>query len=79
MYGLGLRSLSRDFAATFMRQLGAVLLGLVTAAIIARVYGPEGNGVFAISLLLPNMLSTLYPFVLLNLIFLFCEVVKYLY
>lgn len=59
MYGLGLKSLSRNFAATFGRQVGAGLLGLATAAIIARVYGPEGNGAFAIVLLLPGMLGTL--------------------
>lgn len=58
MQGLGLRSLSRNFAATFGRQVGAGLLGLITAAIIARVYGPEGNGAFAVALLLPNMLAT---------------------
>lgn len=59
MYGLGLRSLSLNFASTFGRQVGAGLLGLVTAAIIARVYGPEGNGLFALALLLPHLLGTL--------------------
>lgn len=59
MYGLGLKSLSRNFAATFVRQIGAGLLGLVSAAIIARVYGPEGNGAFAIAILLPGLLGTL--------------------
>lgn len=62
MHGLGLRSLSLNFAATLVRQVGAGLLGLITAAIIARVYGPEGNGVFAIALLLPGMLGILLSF-----------------
>ncbi|MCB2262717.1 MAG: flippase [Candidatus Thiosymbion ectosymbiont of Robbea hypermnestra] len=58
MYGLGLRSLSRNVAATFGRQVGAGILGLISAAIIARVFGPEGNGVFALVLLLPGILVT---------------------
>ncbi|MDA3876477.1 MAG: flippase [Halothiobacillus sp.] len=62
MYGLGLKSLSVNFTATLGRQVGAGLLGLVTAAIIARVYGPEGNGAFAIALLLPGMLGTFLNF-----------------
>lgn len=58
MPGLGLRTLSSDFAATFSRQLGSAVLQLVTVAIIARVYGPEGNGAYAVALLLPSILST---------------------
>lgn len=58
MQGLGLRTLFRNFAATFGRQLGAALLQLVTAAIIARVYGPEGNGAYTMALLLPSLLAT---------------------
>lgn len=62
MYGLGLKSLSRNFATTFLRQIGGGLLGLVSAAIIARVYGPEGNGAFAIAILLPGLLGVLLNF-----------------
>jgi len=56
--GLGLHGLSRNIGATFARQIVATLLGLITTVIIARVYGPEGNGMFAIALLLPSMLTT---------------------
>jgi len=56
--GLGLRGLARNIGATFSRQVAAAVLGLVTTVIIARVYGPEGNGAFAIALLLPSMLAT---------------------
>ncbi len=58
MPGLGLRTLSSNFAATFGRHLGAAVLQLITAAIIARVYGPEGNGAYAVALLLPGILAT---------------------
>jgi O-antigen/teichoic acid export membrane protein len=48
--------------AMFVRQVGTGLLGLITAALIARVYGPEGNGAFAIALLLPSMLGAFLNF-----------------
>lgn len=56
--GLGLRSLSRNIGATFVRQIAAAVLGLVSMAIVARVWGPEGNGTLAVALLLPTMLTT---------------------
>ncbi|MBK1649786.1 oligosaccharide flippase family protein [Rhabdochromatium marinum] len=55
---LGLKGLARNIGATFSRQIGASLLGLATTVIIARLYGPEGNGAFTIALLLPSMLAT---------------------
>ncbi|MFT5258921.1 MAG: O-antigen/teichoic acid export membrane protein [Saprospiraceae bacterium] len=58
MRGLGLRSLSHNFAATLGRQLVATFLAFATSAIIARYYGPEGNGVYAMALLLPALLAT---------------------
>ncbi|MFP4307062.1 MAG: oligosaccharide flippase family protein [Desulfococcaceae bacterium] len=58
MKGLGLRGLSRNIGATLVRQLVAVLLKLVKAVIIARVYGAEGNGAYAIAFLLPSMLAS---------------------
>lgn len=58
MKGLGLRGLSRNIGATFVRQLVAAFLNLVTVAIIARVYGPEGNGAYSVALLLPSMLTS---------------------
>jgi len=56
---LGLKNLSLNIASTFVRQVIAGLLNLCTVVIIARVYGPEGNGAFAIALLLPSILSAL--------------------
>ncbi len=55
--GLGLRKLAHNVGATFARQVAAAMLGLVTTVIIARVYGPEGNGAYAVALLLPTMLA----------------------
>lgn len=56
--GLGLKGLARNIGATFTRQVAAALLGLVTTVMIARVYGPEGNGALAVTLLLPSMLTS---------------------
>ena len=55
---LDLKTLFQNITETFGRQISAAALGLVTIAIIARVYGPEGNGILAVALLLPSMLST---------------------
>ena len=56
--GIGLRGLASNIGATFVRQIISAALGLLSTAIIARVYGPEGNGILAVALLLPSMLST---------------------
>ena len=58
MKGLGLRKLFGNATTSFSRQLLSGLLQLIIIAIIARVYGPEGNGLYAIALLLPSMLAT---------------------
>ena len=58
MKGLGLRKLAGNAAGTFSRQIIASLLQLLIIVIIARVYGPEGNGSYAVALLLPAMLAT---------------------
>ena len=58
MRDLGLRNLARNTAATLGRQLGGGILQLITLAVIARVYGPEGNGAYTVALLLPTMLAT---------------------
>lgn len=59
MKGLGLKALADNVAATIARQLGAGLLQLVSLALIARVYGAEGNGAYTVALLLPTMLASL--------------------
>lgn len=55
---LGLRKLGLNIGATLTRQLTAILLGLGTASIVARVLGPAGNGQYAVALLLPSLLKT---------------------
>lgn len=56
--GLGLRKLAVNTTGTFIRQLIASLLQLVIIVIIARIYGPEGNGNYVVALLLPSLLAT---------------------
>lgn len=59
MSGLGLKKLFANMLATLGRQIGSGVIQLVTLAIIARVFGPSGNGAYALALLLPGMLATL--------------------
>ena len=40
------------------RQVGATLIGLLSQILIARFYGPAGNGIIAVALLLPTTLAT---------------------
>ncbi len=58
MHKLGLRTLVYRSVGTLVRQLGSGILQLLTIIVIARELGPEGNGQFAIALLLPLMLAT---------------------
>ena len=48
----------RNVTGTLARQLLVILLGLVSGIILARVLGPEGNGLYTLSILLPTVLST---------------------
>ena len=57
VHRLGLSKLSNNVSATFGRQVSSGLLQLVIIAIIARVYGPEGNGAYNVALLLPSILA----------------------
>lgn len=58
MKELGLCGLSHNIATTFGRQVLATILNLLTVVLIARAYGPEGNGAFALALLMPTMLAS---------------------
>jgi len=58
MSDLGLKALVKNTATTLGRQLIAGIIQLVTAVIIARVFGPEGNGQFTVALLFPMVLIT---------------------
>ena len=44
---------------TLSRQITSILLGLLSSIIIARVLGPEGNGMYHLIVLLPTTLNTL--------------------
>ncbi len=57
--GLGLRLLLSNFWKTVGRQMWAALLQLGTVVLIARAYGPQGNGLYSVALLLPAMLALL--------------------
>ena len=56
--GLELRKLAGNATVTLGRQLTAGLLQLATVIIIARVFGPENFGQYAVTFLLPSMLAT---------------------
>lgn len=58
MKELDLRRLSHNIATTFGRQVLTTILNLLIVVLIARVYGPEGNGAFVLALLLPTMLAS---------------------
>lgn len=45
--------------ALSLTQAGVLLLGLVNAGIIAHILGPEGNGLLAMTFLLPGLLASL--------------------
>lgn len=57
--GLGLRRLLANFSKTAGRQLWSGALQLAAVVLIARNYGPGGNGMYTVALLLPTLLSTL--------------------
>lgn len=52
------RLFAKNFFATFFRQIGVGLISLVSSIIIARIYGPVGNGAYALVILLPTLLGT---------------------
>ncbi|PDV99807.1 flippase [Candidatus Chloroploca asiatica] len=56
---LGLSKIATNIGHTLGRQLLGFLFGLGTVVVIARVLGPEGNGQYAIALLLPTFLLTM--------------------
>jgi len=51
-------SLRRNASMTLVRQLLTALVQLITIICIARYLGPEGNGLYAMVILLPSMLTT---------------------
>ena len=59
---LGLASLAFNTSLTLARQLLGGFVGFVTVVIVARILGPEGNGQYAVAMLLPNMLASFLNF-----------------
>lgn len=58
-FGLGLRSLLANFGQTVGRQVWTAALQLGVVVVVARAYGPHGNGIYSVALLLPTMLYLL--------------------
>lgn len=48
-----------DTLITFSAQIIAVIFGIITAIIIARILGPEGKGIYTLVILIPSMLVLL--------------------
>lgn len=55
--GLGLRSLGESILQTVFRYLVALAVGLGLSILLARILGPDGNGKYAVAILLPSLLS----------------------
>lgn len=51
-------NLIKNIGKTLGRQIASSLIGLITIIIIARHFGPEGNGMLAVAILLPTILTT---------------------
>lgn len=49
----------RDVATTLAAQGASLFFSVVNAALVARLLGPEGKGIFALALMVPNMLGML--------------------
>ena len=54
-----LKSLMINSFVTFGRQIGVGFIGILSVILIARFYGPDGNGIFAMAMLLPTLLAML--------------------
>jgi lipopolysaccharide/colanic/teichoic acid biosynthesis glycosyltransferase/O-antigen/teichoic acid export membrane protein len=59
MGSLGLRKLFINIGGTLARQMTAVLLGISLVVLLARALGPQGNGTYAMTILLPTLLANL--------------------
>lgn len=55
---LGLRKLGRNTIQTLLRQGLSIIFGLGLSIFLARSLGPEGNGQYAMVVLLPTMIAT---------------------
>lgn len=57
--GRGLKSVGRDAGRTMFVEVWSIGLGLALSILLARSLGPEGNGLYALALLLPTTLAQL--------------------
>lgn len=57
MTRLGLTKFLKNIAATLGRQIASGFIQLITLAIIAREFGPSGNGIYTLTLLVPSMMA----------------------
>jgi O-antigen/teichoic acid export membrane protein len=56
------KSFVKDSLITLVRQFLGILIGLLTTIILARYLGPEGQGMYALIILLPTILVTFLNF-----------------
>ena len=54
------KSVVYNSSITVLRQVLGIIIGLLSAMIIARVLGVEGQGKYALVILLPNVLYTVF-------------------
>jgi len=57
---MGRKSVVYNSVLTIFRQLVGIIIGILSAMIIARVLGADGQGKYALIILLPNMFYTLF-------------------
>ena len=54
------KSVVYNSALTVLRQVTGIIIGMLSAMIIARILGADGQGKYALIILLPNMFYTLF-------------------
>ena len=54
------KSVIYNSSITVVRQVLGIIIGMLSAMIIARVLGVEGQGKYALVILLPNVLYTVF-------------------
>ena len=54
------KSVVYNSSITVVRQVLGIIIGMLSAMIIARVLGVEGQGKYALVILLPNVLYTVF-------------------
>ena len=47
-----------NVGVTFLTRILTLLIGIATSVIVARILGPEGQGIYALAILVPSMIVT---------------------